>query len=199
MRIPKLFSTSFVSTGVNLAPSVILYARVDTEKPLDQKFTDIYETHYRRVFGLCRYLLNSADAAEDAVHEVFLRAKSKLSSYDGSHLISSWLLGIASHYCIDVLRRRGLESRLFESDSPSEASSARPSALTEMLVAERADAVRAALMGLPDKLRVPLTLAYYNELSYDEIAKLLGLTRSNVATLLFRARERMREQLVKEQ
>src|SRR6516165_9886367 len=90
-------------------------------------FTDIYKTHYRRIFSLCRYLLNSFDAAEDATHEIFLKAQRKLATYDPSLPFSSWLSGIASNHCIDLLRRKTTEKRIFEVDAGSAAESA-PSA-----------------------------------------------------------------------
>jgi len=174
---------------------------VDDLKALEQDFADIYRTHYRRVFGLCRYLLNSTDAAQDAAHEVFLRAQRKFAGYDASLPLSTWLLGIASHHCIDVLRRRGLETRLFELNSSEghDPSSRGPNPLSEILAAERGGAVRGALAALPDKFRIPLVLAYYNELSYDEIAALLGLKRTHVATLLFRAKQQMRRILASQE
>src|SRR5690349_16326200 len=93
-----------------------MHTPVEPHTPFDQYFADIYKTHYRRVFGLCRYLLNSFDAAEDATHEVFLRAQRKLATYDPSLPFSSWVLGIASNHCIDLLRRRSTEKRLFDID-----------------------------------------------------------------------------------
>ena len=177
-----------------------MYASVEPQAPQHQDFADIYKAHYRRVFNLCRYLLNSFDAAEDATHEVFLRAQRKLESYDPSLPFSSWLLGIASNHCIDLLRRRGTERRLFEvegSDAP-EARSAGPSPLGQLLAAERGDDIRSALSELPQKYRVPLVLAYFNELSYDEIARTLGLARNNVATLIFRGKQQLRQKLQKE-
>jgi RNA polymerase sigma-70 factor (ECF subfamily) len=170
-------------------------APVDAETQSEAQFAEIYKTHYRRVFGLCRYLLNSFDAAEDAAQESFLRAKAGFASYDPRLSVASWLLGIASHHCIDLLRRRGLEGRLFEPDNVPEPAARNRSPLTELLVRERGDAVRDALLQLPEKLRVPLALAYYGELSYDEIAEILSLKRTHVATLLFRAKQQMREKL----
>jgi RNA polymerase sigma-70 factor (ECF subfamily) len=161
---------------------------------VEEDFSEIYQTHHRRVLGLCRYLLNSPDSAEDAAHEVFLRAQSKFDSYDRALPLSTWLMGIASHYCIDVLRRRGVETRLFavNLEAGFEPSSPGASPLSEVLAAERGGAVRRALAALPDKFRIPLTLAYYNELNYDEIGAVLDLKRSHVATLLFRGKQQMR-------
>jgi RNA polymerase sigma-70 factor (ECF subfamily) len=175
-------------------------APVEPKTPFDQDFADIYKTHYRRVFSLCRYLLNSFDAAEDAAHEVFLRAQRKLATYDPSLPFSSWLSGIATNHCIDLLRRRTTEKRIFEVDG-NDAANAAPSGsispLGEMMAAERGHDVRNGLSQLAEKYRVPLVLAYYNEMSYDEIADTLGLGRNHVATLIFRGKQQLREKLRK--
>ena len=166
----------------------------------DQDFEDIYQTHYRRVFSLCRYLLNSIDRAEDACHEVFLRAHAKLDTYNPALPLSTWLLKIASNYCIDVLRRRGTEQRIFNLD-PGESfdpPSRSGSPLGEVLAAERGKDVRAALSTLSEKYRVPLVLAYYNELDYEEIGEILGVERTQVAVLIFRGKQQLRQRLGKE-
>jgi RNA polymerase sigma-70 factor (ECF subfamily) len=174
-----------------------MHAPVEPQIPFDQDFEEIYKTHYRRVFSLCRYLLNSFDAAEDATHEVFLRAKRKLATYDPSLPFSSWLMGIANNHCIDVLRRRGTEKRLFEIEGNDklDARSPGPSALSSVLAAEQGHDVRNALSQLPEKYRVPLVLAYYNEMSYDEIGATLSLSRNHVATLIFRGKHQLRQKL----
>jgi len=79
-----------------------------------EAFADVYRAFFPRVFGLCRRLLGSAEAAEDATSEVFLRAQRNLRSYDLGLPFAPWLFGIASHYCLDQLRRRRAEQRLFE-------------------------------------------------------------------------------------
>jgi len=169
---------------------------VEPKTPFDQDFAEIYKMHYRRVFSLCRYLLNSFDAAEDATHEVFLKAKRKLATYDPSLPFSSWLSGIASNHCIDLLRRRTTEKRIFDLDAcDAEPPSGGRGPLGELMVAERGHDVRNALSQLPEKYRVPLVLAYYNEMSYDEIAATLGLGRNHVATLIFRGKQQLREKL----
>ena len=97
------------------------------------------------------------------LNEVFLQARKKLSTYDPSKPLSNWLAGIASHYCIDQLRRRTVEHRLFEPAPADElhVASPTPSPLNRLLSAERGETVRAALVVLPDRYRVPLVLTYY--------------------------------------
>ncbi len=162
------------------------------------QFETAYTTHRARVFNLCRYLLGSSHLAEDATHEVFLRAQRRFSTYDTSKPLSSWLAGIASHYCVDQLRRRTLEKRLFDATPAEEMqlASSGLSPLSQFLSAERGQSVRIALAALPERYRVPLVLAYYAELSYAEIAKVLDLGPNTVGTLIFRGKQALRKQLM---
>jgi len=177
-----------------------MLATVDAQKPAGQDFEEIYRTHYRRVLNLCRYLLNSLDRAEDAAHEVFLRAHSRMDTYNPALPLSSWILRIASNYCIDILRRRTRERRIVDEapvetmDVPSNASGP----LTEVLLEERGHDVRKAMAGLPEKYRVPLVLAYYNELDYEEISGILGVERTQVTLLIFRGKQQLRQRLAKD-
>jgi len=157
----------------------------------------LYRFFHRRVFGLCRYLLGSETEAEDASSEVFTRLPRAMNTYDATLPFSRWLMSVTSHYCVDLLRKRKVQGRLFEpaeADAP-EPASARPSPLQEVLTAESRDQVRRAVAALPERYRLPLTLRYYNELSYDEIAATLELTRAHVATLIFRAKQELRQAL----
>src|SRR5450759_4763480 len=67
---------------------------------------EIYRLYVRRVFGLCRYMLDSRESAEDATSEVFLKLQRSIESYDGSIPFPRWLLRVAGNQCIDALRRR---------------------------------------------------------------------------------------------
>src|SRR5437879_6773883 len=67
---------------------------------------EIYRRYVRRVFGLCRYMLDSRERAEDATSEVFLKLQRSIKSYDGSTPFPSWLLRVAGNQCIDALRRK---------------------------------------------------------------------------------------------
>lgn len=176
-----------------------MLATVETIRPTGQDVEDIYKTHYRRVFNLCRYLLNSFDRAEDATHEVFLRVQLKLGSYNPELPLSTWLLKIASNYCMDLLRRKSTERRIFDMDSSDafDPPSAASSPLSEVLAAERGQDVRAAIGALAEKYRVPLVLAYYNELNYEEISEIIGAERTQVAVLIFRGKQQLRQLLLK--
>jgi RNA polymerase sigma-70 factor, ECF subfamily len=157
----------------------------------------LYGEFHRRVFGLCRYVLGSEMEAEDAASDIFTRLPKALQSYDSSYPFPRWLLSVASNHCVDLLRKRCTEQKVFEpaGDGVFEHAGAEPSPLQELLTTESCDAVRAAVAAMPERYRVPLALRYYNELSYDEIAAALGETRNNVATLIFRAKKELRSAL----
>jgi RNA polymerase sigma-70 factor (ECF subfamily) len=167
----------------------------------EDAFSELYSQYRRRVFGLCRHLLGSVEAAEDATSEAFLRAKRTMSSYDSALPFQRWMLSIAGHYCVDQLRRRRVERRLFEPGEFEEHEPAGPgpTPLAELLASQERELLRAAVAELPERFRLPLVLRYYSDLSYDQIAALLGLKRNHVATLLFRGKKELRRTLVQKE
>jgi len=160
---------------------------------------EIYRRFVRRVFGLCRYMLDSRDSAEDATSEIFLKVQRSIESYDGSIPFPGWLLRLASNQCIDVLRRRARGRKVMaESGAGAEvidAASSEPSPLGALISKEERAKVRDTVARLPENYRVPLVLRYYSELSYDEIAHELGLEKNYVGALIFRAKQELRRRL----
>ena len=166
----------------------------------DEALGELFQEFRPVVLRLCTRMVGPVDA-EDSANETFQRAHRRLDHYDANQPFERWLLSIASHHCIDRLRRRSLEKRLFEPvDLDTEDLAERGgSALDELVQRRRHTAVRAAIDRLPDRHRAPLVLRYFSELDYDAIGHELGLTRSQVATSLFRAKQRLREFLRNEQ
>ncbi|HEV2730155.1 MAG TPA: sigma-70 family RNA polymerase sigma factor [Terriglobales bacterium] len=175
--------------------SVIERARGHDVAALEQ----IYRRYVRRVFGLCRYMLDSRESAEDATSEVFLKLQRSIESYDGSIPFPRWLLRVAGNQCIDALRRqrrgRQVIVEVEEGATVVEAPSAEPSPLGALMSKEERAQVRDAVARLPENYRLPLVLRYYSELSYDEIAQQLDLQRNYVAALIFRAKQELRRKL----
>src|SRR5579863_2247749 len=160
---------------------------------------EIHRRYVQRVFGLCRYMLNSRESAEDATSEVFLKMQRSIDTYDRSTPFLRWLLRVAGNQCIDALRRQQRGRRAIVEAEDGAAVIEVPSSETSPLGAviskeERAD-LRDATARLPENYRVPLVLRYYSELSYEEIAQQLDVERNNVATLIFRGKQELRRRL----
>lgn len=157
---------------------------------------ELFDAFRDDVRKLCARLVGPIDA-DDAVSEVYERVQQKLDSYDPAQPFRRWLLGVASNRCIDRLRRRSVEKRIFDAgvnDLDARATST-PTALDGLVQAETQAAVQQALDRLPDRYRVPLVLRYFLDLGYDEIAENLGVGRNQVASLLFRGKQSLRSSL----
>jgi len=160
-------------------------------------FEILYRDYYVRVFGLCRRILNSSELAEDAAQETFMRAYKSFGKFDAEQPFWQWIASIANNHCIDLLRQQSRTEQLFGDEATeveSLASSDRP-ILRDLIAAEDAGALNGAIATLPDKYRVPLVLAYFNQASYDEIAEQLTISRNHVGVLLLRAKQQLRTAL----
>jgi len=165
-----------------------------------QEFSELFAACERDVVRLCLRMLGTGVASEDAASEVFLRARRAFHTYDPGRPFRNWLLSIAENHCIDQLRRRRTEMRLFDDrDFQSEdLADPGPSPLRLALRAEERETVVLAIESLPAKYRLPLVLRYFSDLDYQAMAGLLGVTRNQVGTLLFRAKRRLREKMSEE-
>src|SRR5947209_13875121 len=72
----------------------------------ERAFAELVTRYQTAVFNLAYRMLGDAGEAEDAAQEVFLRIYRRLATYDQDHRFSTWVLSIASHYCLDLLRRK---------------------------------------------------------------------------------------------
>src|SRR6202158_5912329 len=160
---------------------------------------EIYRRYVRRVFGLCCYMLDSRESAEDATSEVFLKLQRSIESFDGSIPFPRWLLRVAGNQCIDALRRRHRGRRAIveveDGGAVIDAASSEGSPRGAVISMEERAKVRDTIARLPENYRVPLILRYYSEMSYDEIARQLDLEKNYVAALIFRAMQELRRRL----
>ena len=153
----------------------------------EQAFGYIVEAYQRPVYNLCYRMLGDRTLAEDAAQETFLKAFLGLKRYDPQRAFVNWLLSIASHHCIDRLRRRRLRLVPLETlQDTIEIADMGPGPEKELARAEQRDEIRQSLLQLAAKDRAAIVLHYWQGLSYDEIAEMLSLTPSAVKSRLHR-------------
>ena len=163
-------------------------------------FNNIVEKYQQSVYNLCYHMLQNADDAEDAAQEVFTRAYSKLNSYDKTSKFSTWLFSIASHYCIDQLRKRRFQLVSWDDLAawyrfPNQESPQPEKALME---AEAVQEIHTLLKLLPPDYRNIIILKYWHAMSYEEIAETRETTVSAIKSKLFRARKMMASSTIPE-
>jgi RNA polymerase sigma-70 factor (ECF subfamily) len=156
----------------------------------------IYERYARGVYSLALRLLGDAPGAEEVVQETFLKLWRQPTAYQPSKgRLLPWLLGVAHHHAIDLLRRRQLEQRHRIPTTTSANSDALVDLLDNFGLAsadadpqvragafEEQVAVSRALGELPAEQRLPIELAYYRGLTQVEISERLGLPLGTVKT-----------------
>ena len=153
-------------------------------------FYNIVDAYQQPVYNLCYRMLGDAAEAEDGAQETFLRAYTKLDTYNPDRKFSSWLFSIASHYCIDRLRRRRYQMISWDDLPPWRWLPSNEPQPEEVTLKHEADEnLHHLLDTLPADYRAATILRYWHNMSYDEIAETLDTTVSAIKSRLFRARQ----------
>ncbi len=167
----------------------------------ESAFDRLVESYSGQVWALLTRFLGPVAAREDYVQEVFLRVVRARARYRPSARFTTWLYRIVFNLCVNERERRrnqdvsleALQSRPTEAGGTSEWEDERierPEAgLEEDDVVQ---AVRSAIAELPDRQRLALILAKYEELPYVEIATVMDTTEKAVKSMIHRARECLR-------
>jgi RNA polymerase sigma-70 factor (ECF subfamily) len=160
-------------------------------------FTDLVMDYQRSVYNLTYRMLGDTVEAEDAAQEVFLRAYLNLDRYDMDRPFKTWVLSIASHYCIDIIRKRRLSWLSLDDLLPGQMMAAIEDVSVEALFldGERERTVQEMLKLVKPDERAIIILRYWNELSYEEIADALNVNVGVVKSRLFRARQALANQI----
>ena len=156
-----------------------------------EAYGELVLRHQTSVFNVCYRILNERGEAEDMAQETFLRAHSRLSTFDPERPFSPWIRRVASNICLNHLEAQKSTNEL--DDERNADKSEKPESVYE--VKERSEQIRGALACLPPGYRAVIELRHYQELSYDEIASELKIPLSDVKSYLFRARKILAEKL----
>jgi len=152
-------------------------------------FEELVRRYRDAAFGLAMSLARNPEDAADMAQEAFVQAWLKLDRYDPSRSFKSWLLRICANRTKNLFRRRArrraMEERFgthleIERDGAEEPEEGR-------------ERMEAALRRLPGRFSAPLRLKYVEGMSYDEVAKTLGIGTSAAKMRVARAKKKLRE------
>lgn len=161
-------------------------------------FAELYEYYFPRVYNFIFAKVKNADAADEIISEVFVKAYRKLCLFDPTKAaFSTWLFRLATNAFTDQMRmvQRRQEDGWEEFFDPAAPSSKEPESVA--LMGEQKQELLKSLDRLNERERRMVELKYWGGLSNIEIADVMGLSVSNVGTSLFRALGKMRDFLTK--
>jgi len=172
-----------------------------------QSFEKLLDKYEKPIINFIYRMVGSRETAEDLTQEVFLRIYLAAANYKPSAKFSTWLYRIAANICIDHRRKPAnkLQSKTDSLDKPviayeneitkeiADTSKNLPENILEQKLIN--ETVQSALLSLSPKQRIALTLCVYDNKSYQEISEILGCSVSSVESLLFRARQNIKQKL----
>ncbi|MCK4546211.1 MAG: sigma-70 family RNA polymerase sigma factor [Candidatus Eisenbacteria sp.] len=182
---------------------------VDEEKQWIEQCLDGDESGYqhlldryrRGIYNLAYRMLGSAEDANDAAQEAFIKAFRSLDKYDPRFKFSSWLYRIATNHCVDALRKRkgymvSLEEHEEEGrDLKSRLPGRNPDPADYVHRGERKAIMTRAINQLDPRYRSVILLRHDQEMTYEEMSSILGLPIGTVKVRVHRARQRLRDLL----
>jgi len=149
-------------------------------------------------------MVRDATEAEDLAQNVFLQVYRSASRYEVSSKFSTWLFTIVRNLCLNEIRRRS-RHRTDSMDAPRPDQEDEPWQQFEdkkvflppenLLHGELEQKIQEAIIELPENQRVAVLLCRQDDLSYEQIAKVLGCSLSATKSLIHRAREALKQRL----
>jgi RNA polymerase sigma-70 factor (ECF subfamily) len=179
---------------------------INNRRVVKDTFEKLVQKHYKRVFNYIYMIVHNYELSQDLTQDTFLKAYNSFNKLKKKDSFPWWIMRIARNLSINQLRKEKLKRMGFVSlfakkydrhlidyiknpgPSPDEKSS----------IDEEKRTVRKVLSEMPRRMREVLVLKEWEELSYKEIGKIMGISSKAVKSLMHRARQKMRKRLEKE-
>jgi RNA polymerase sigma-70 factor (ECF subfamily) len=188
-------------------PDVRLMLQIRDDVP--GAFEVLVERYQHRLVGVLAHLVGRLDEAEDLTQDVFLRIYRARKGYKPKAKFSTWLFTIANNLAMNHLRGRGRNPALGVGMGPEAVSGTQPglkpleeralaregTPSAQMRSVELSDVVREALEVLGEDQKLAVLLNKFEDMSYADIAEVMGRSEAAIKSLLARARTHLREQL----
>jgi RNA polymerase sigma-70 factor, ECF subfamily len=172
-------------------PTPIAHSDTPLEALGDSKFADIYTEHSQAIYYLSLRLLSDPEKAQDATHDVFLKAFRKMDQFRGESSWRTWLYRIAINHCRNLQQGWNERHMLSNADDAIwETTAAKSdSPLRVLETKELGQRIQKALDGLPPEYRLLLLLVADEQLSYEQVGALTDQSSDAVRGKLHRARK----------
>ncbi|MCH8023534.1 MAG: sigma-70 family RNA polymerase sigma factor [Candidatus Marinimicrobia bacterium] len=150
-------------------------------------FRELVAAHGKAIYNVALFTLNDEIMAADATQEVFIRIWRGLKGFKAQAKLASWIYRITKNVCYDYLKKRRPE-RLDEDGEGALADNGQLGPEGEYLAGQQHLAVRRAVARLPERQRMAITLHYFHQRSYEEVAEIMEQPLGTVKSYLHRAK-----------
>ena len=158
---------------------------------------EIYDRYYKAMYNTALRIVKDSAEAEDVMQESFLNAFTKLHTFKGEVTFGSWLKRIVVNNSIYHYRKQqrknevGLEEVLYKVEDNDGVVPGTDQGFTEL----KAQKVMETMKLLKDNYRISLTLHFIEGYDYEEISEIMNISYANCRTMIFRAKESLRNKL----
>ncbi len=180
---------------VNLSDREISAAIIEACRSGDRDaFRALYDAYKDRVYSIALYFFHGdAAVASDVTQQVFLKLITSIGQFRGDAEFSTWLHRLVVNACMDNARRRKPET--VPDRTRMEAIAGPDSPERDFERAQMTKSVQAAVASMPAKFRIAVLLRYFEDLSYEQMAKALQCSMGTVASRLNRGHKMLAERL----
>ena len=196
------FFNFFSIHGVTLRLTVSSYTKMTTnnEQILINQIMDgdtsafsvLVESYKDLVFTLALRMLKNKEEAEEVAQDTFVKAYKSLSKFKGDSKFSTWIYRVAYNTCLDRIKKnRKYLNNVEINEFTVHQVKTIDNALDRIEIAERNEAIQHCIERLPSEDGFLLTLYYFDDLSLDEISKVVGINTNSIKVKLFRCRKKL--------
>jgi RNA polymerase sigma-70 factor (ECF subfamily) len=155
-------------------------------------FSVLVDRYKDLVYTLAIRMMKNKEEAEEVAQDTFIKTYKSLEKFKGDSKFSTWIYRVAYNTCLDRLKKQKRQQSTVAIDEYTEHQvKTIDNALDKIEAEEKKLAIQNCLNALPSEDSYLLTLFYFEELSLEEISKIIGLKPNNVKVKLFRSRKRL--------
>ncbi len=156
--------------------------------------------HQNAIYAFAYRMLNNEADARDITQRTFIRVWNAAQSYKPDCLFSTWLFTIAKHLIFNESRRRKRKPHISINEAEDagfaqHADTAAPTPHEALAQKELAHEINKAMQALPEKARMAIQLRRFHDMSYEDIAGIIGTSIASTKSIIFRARQQLKEAL----
>lgn len=163
----------------------------------EQAFAQLVEKYQQVIFNIIYRYIGNPDDVEDLAQEVFIKVWRNIAKFKGKSKFSTWLYRITANHCLTYRSKHKHPSISLDELSEREKVPKSLQVETDWEQKNKIELVKNAINELPERQRMALVLAQFEEKSYKEIANIMKISVSSVESLIFRARTALKKRFKK--